>query len=135
MFTRRKPCIENVQRRFMKRLPGMTSLSHEQRLLQLNTTTLEHARVDAELMFLFKTIHGLHGVDLNTIGLQLSPNYERSGSCQLFQSRPITNSVGKLFLFRSARLRNSLPNDISLSSSLKQLKSSLLSMHLSSYMI
>ena len=119
----------------MKRLPGTASLFYEQRLLQLNTTTLEHARVDADLLFLFKMIHGLHGVDLNTIGLQLSPNNEWSGCCRLLQQRPIINSIGNLFLFRSAHLWNSLPNDISLSSSLRQLKSSILSRHLSSYMI
>ena len=130
-----KKAIENVQRRFSKRLPGMASLSYEQRLLELSITTLEHARVDADLLFLFRTINGLHGVNLNTIGLQLSPNNERSGCCRLLQPRPITNSVGNLFLFRSARLWNSLPKDILLSSSIKQFKESLHSMHLSSYMI
>ena len=121
-----KKAIENVQRRVMKRLPAMASLSYKQRLLQLITTTLEHIRVDADLLFLFRTIHGLHGVDSNTIGLQLSLNSERSGCCRLLHPRPITNNLSNLFLFRSARLWNSLPNEISLSSSLRQLKSSLL---------
>ena len=134
-YVYKKKAIKNVQHRFMKRLPGMANLSYEQRLLQLNTTTLEHARVDADLLFLFRTIHGLHGVNLNTIGLQLSPNNERRGCCRQLQPHPITNSVGNLFLFRSARLWNSLPNDILLSSSLRLLKSSLHSMHLFNYMI
>ena len=131
----RKKTIEDVLRRFMKRLPDMASLFYEQSLLLLNTTTLEHAKVDADLLFVFRKIHGLHSVDLNIIGLQLFPNNERSGCCRLLQPRPITKSVGNFFLFKSARLWNSLSDDISLSSYLRQLKSSLHSMHLSSYLI
>ena len=85
-----KKAIENVQSRFMKRLHGMASLSYEQCLLQSKTTTLEHARVDADFLFLFRTIHGLHGVDLNIIGLQMSLNNEMSGCCWLLQPHPIT---------------------------------------------
>ena len=70
----------------MKRLPGMASLSYEQRLLQLNTTTLKHARVDADLLFLFRTIHGLYGVDLNTV----------QSVCNSLQ---ITNGVGAVGCF------------------------------------
>ena len=58
---------------------------------------MEHAKVDADLLFLFRTIHGIHGVNLNTIGMLLSPNNERNTCCRLLQPRPITNSVGNLF--------------------------------------
>ncbi len=46
--------IEKVQRKFMKRLPGMKNLSYSNRLIRLDCGPLELRRLKADLTFTFK---------------------------------------------------------------------------------
>ena len=55
--------IERIQRSFTKRLPGLKSLSNTERLLRLNLESLESRRVKADLVLLFKVIHGFVDID------------------------------------------------------------------------
>jgi len=56
-------CIEKVQRRFTKRLPGMNNMTYYQRLHVLGLASLELRRIRIDLLFTYKIIFGL--VDLN----------------------------------------------------------------------
>ena len=51
--------IENVQRRFTKRLPGMFDLSYQDRLTKLNLDTLEKRRIKNDLILAYKIIFGI----------------------------------------------------------------------------
>ena len=55
--------VERVQRSFTKRLLGLWSLSYTERLLRLNLDSLESRRVKADLVLLFKVIHGFVDID------------------------------------------------------------------------
>ena len=50
--------IENVQRKFTKRLPGLWNKSYVERLKILNLCTLEERRLRLDLIFLYKILKG-----------------------------------------------------------------------------
>ena len=56
-------CVEDVQRSFTQRLPGLADLSYEERLVNLNLQSLEHRRLIADLSLCYKIIHGLICLD------------------------------------------------------------------------
>ena len=55
--------LESVQRRFAKRLPGLSTMSYSDRLINLNLQSLEHRRLINDLVMCYKIIHGLVDVD------------------------------------------------------------------------
>ena len=57
--------IESVQCKFTKFLPGIFHMSYVDRLAVLMLESLELRRIKADLIFLYKMIHGL--VDINCL--------------------------------------------------------------------
>ncbi len=55
--------LEKVQRRFTKRLPGLHNTPYGDRLIFLNTASLEPRRLHLDLTFLYKLLHGLFDID------------------------------------------------------------------------
>src|SRR5664279_1319124 len=51
-------CIERVQRRFTKTLPGLKDLTYEDRLKHLKLPSLELRRLHADLVYCYKIIFG-----------------------------------------------------------------------------
>jgi len=51
--------LESVQRRFTKRLPGLRSLTYDERCARLGINRLELRRLHADLTLCYKIIHGL----------------------------------------------------------------------------
>ena len=51
--------IESVQRKFTKRIPGMSGLSYHSRLKALNLESLELRRLRADLLLAYKILFGL----------------------------------------------------------------------------
>jgi len=56
--------IEQVQRRFTKRLPGLKQLPYDERLLLLNLDTLELRRIRTDLIWCYKIVFGLVHIDV-----------------------------------------------------------------------
>ena len=54
---------EKVQRRFTKRLSGLSNMSYRDRLETLSLPTLEGRRLTADLIFCYKIINGLVSLD------------------------------------------------------------------------
>ena len=50
--------VEDVQRAFTRRLPGLSGLSYAERLNILGLQTLEHRRLLADILMCYKIIHG-----------------------------------------------------------------------------
>ena len=50
--------LENVQRRFTKRLPNMKHLSYTKRLVSLELPSLELRRLHADLVYCYKIVFG-----------------------------------------------------------------------------
>ena len=51
--------IESVQRKFTKRIPGMSGLSYHSSLKTLNLESLELMRLRADLLLAYKILFGL----------------------------------------------------------------------------
>ena len=51
--------IEAVQRKFTKRIPGMSGRSYHSRLKMLNLDSLELRRLRADLLLVYKILFGL----------------------------------------------------------------------------
>lgn len=51
--------IENVQRKFTKRLPGLTNMEYRDRLLRLGIDSLEIRRLRQDLIYTYKVVFGL----------------------------------------------------------------------------
>ena len=52
--------IENVQRRFTKRIVGFGELEYNQRLAQLKLPSLEYRRCRGDMIEVFKITHGIY---------------------------------------------------------------------------
>ena len=100
--------IEREQRRFTKRLQELRLLSYEDRLAYLHLDKLEDRRCRADLIIVFKVLHGLRAIDATSIGVQLSMTPTRSHGLGLIVHRAINNTVRKTFSFRMSTKWNSL---------------------------
>jgi len=63
--------LEQVQRRFTERLPGMYLFSYEDRLQQLNLDSLESRRIKTDLLLCFKIMHGYVDIDKNDLFIMI----------------------------------------------------------------
>ena len=104
--------IESVQRKFTKRLPGLSNLSYAQRLNILNLQSLEHRRLQLDLITCFNIIHGnncLESADFFTF----SPNNRSRGHpLRLIVSLAKSNITKHFFSCRVVHPWNSLPSNI-----------------------
>jgi hypothetical protein len=57
--------LENVQRRFTKKLAGQYNLSYLERLKVCNLDLLETRRLHSDVVMVFKILHGFVNIDLN----------------------------------------------------------------------
>ena len=119
--------MENVLRRFAKRLLGYRSLRYEERLRNISVMSLEDKRFYADLVFTFKCIHKLSGYSLDDIGLLISlvEGRTRGAGVRLSQRHHRTAKAALLFLNRVSRVWNSLPLNKTSCHSLTSFKSQL----------
>ena len=61
--------LENVQRRFTKRLYSLHLMPYEARLAHLHLPTLRSRRSRADLVTVFKALHGSLGVETSDLSL------------------------------------------------------------------
>ena len=54
--------MERVQRRFSRMIPELKALSYTERLSRLNLWSLEERRVRADLLEVYKIVHGLSAI-------------------------------------------------------------------------
>ena len=59
---RDKDALEKVQRRATKIVPELANLPYDQRLRELNLTTLENRRVRGDLIEVYKIVHGFENI-------------------------------------------------------------------------
>ena len=70
--------IESVQRKFTKRISGMSGLSYHSRLKVLNLESLELRRLRADLLLAYKILFGLLRVNSDIFLLQKNSLITRS---------------------------------------------------------
>ena len=101
--------LENVQRRFAKRISGFKSLPYDERLLTLNALSLSDRRLYTDMVTVFKFLHGQVNCSATDVGLVLTTSLTRGNGSRLFQRRPANRTCANLFSFRSASEWNKLP--------------------------
>ena len=67
--------IENVQRNFTKKLPGLCNMTYLQCLNVCNIESLEERRIKIDLIWMYKILHNLISINLgNNIKLSVNSN-------------------------------------------------------------
>ena len=96
-------CLERVQRRFTKRLGNLCDTSYYERLISLNTLSLEHERIVSDVSLLHKYMYGKVDYCLEDISFKVAANNERSGKFRLTQHH--LASPNALFQLNSCSLQ------------------------------
>jgi hypothetical protein len=103
--------LEGVQHRATKIIEGFAQLSYEQRLCQLNLTTLETRRLRGDLIEVYKLVHGLEDISADKFFVLSSGNL-RGHRFKLFKKR-FSSNIGKYsFSNRVVDVWNKLPDNI-----------------------
>jgi hypothetical protein len=122
--------IERVQKFFTKRLRGLKSLPYEKRLTVLKQPSLKTRRARADLILLYKILHGLVDHNLKKFFLFVSNvltcvHNLRGHAFKLIAPKPRTDVLKFNFIYRVIMLWNVLPSNICEASSLFTFKNRL----------
>ena len=77
-LTKDVQCLEKVQRRATKLVQSLDQLTYEERLKELKLYTLEDRRIRADMLAVYKIIHGYTDVKMNNL-FQLKKNSKTRG--------------------------------------------------------
>jgi hypothetical protein len=113
--------LERVQRRYTKMITELHGLPYLVRLRELQALTLSNMRTFADMVFVFKCLHGLVNFPATDIGFDLVTSITRGSGCRLKQ-RHINSATKNLFAVRAVTTWNSLPNNIITCKSIGQFK-------------
>ncbi len=101
--------VEKVQRRFTKRLPGLSNLAYCQRLAKLNMDSLELRRIRADLIFMYKIVFGIIDLDCEDFVVLRKDDNTRGHHFKLYLPISKHNARYNFFSHRTARIWNRLP--------------------------
>ena len=103
--------IENVQKKFAKKLPGLQSMCYQDRLKLCHLEPLETRHLHADLILMYKIINGTIHVDLRNC-VSISYSTSRGNKYKLTKYHAKLD-IRKYFLaFRTVNIWNFLHNDI-----------------------
>ena len=126
--------LESVQRRFTKRLPGLSCVEYNNRLLLLNTTSLEHRRLVADLVMLYKIVFDVCDCDLKCKLIFKTDVVPTRGNPYKLKSITARCDIDKYrFINRTVAVWNTLPPSVVKFNSLKSFKSSVIKANLHIY--
>jgi hypothetical protein len=119
--------IENVQRRFTKRIPSLSHLSYPERLAALDLESLELRRLKADLVLYYKILHNLVNIPRSHLPpTPREPNtHTRSEVPHLSLPVSSTNELDNNFFSRCVSSWNFLPQSAVSSSSIKTFKTNI----------
>jgi hypothetical protein len=126
--------LESLQRRYTKRVGRRCGFigGYRERLKFFGLESLEERRIRADLILLYKVLHNLISVRLDSIYV-VGPCKTRGNSNKLFKYRAETEIRKRFFAFRVIDIWNRLPDSLANACSLLQFKNSLSSSDLSMY--
>jgi len=108
--------IESVQRKFTKRLRGLSKLSYSDRLEALNLPSLELRRLRIDLTWCYKILFGVVDVPVDDFFAFSPVKHTRGHSFKLFKRRSNTCARSSFFSVRVVNAWNSLPYDTNFNS-------------------
>ena len=127
--------IESIQRRFTKRIPGLSRLSYTERLTLLNSQTLERRRLEFDLILCFKILREFIQGPSEAYGLVLSQRRSRGHSLKLASIQTKTDLRKFYFASRVRDPWNSLTEELIMSTSIRQFKTGLHKVNLNKFLI
>jgi hypothetical protein len=104
--------LENVQRRFTKRLHSLRAMSYDEFLSHLQLETLQTKRQRADTLLAFKVLHGLVDVNAGTLGLVLSTAPTTGQGIHLVIHRATSSRVASTYCYRIGHQWNCLTNSV-----------------------
>ena len=110
--------LKSVQKRFTKKLSGLKHMPYKDRLLFLNTDSLELGRLKSDLVTMYKVVHGFD--DITGIFEFRVNSCTRSGELKIFNSN--NNVRAHSFACRHVNCWNELPETTRNAESLSSFK-------------
>jgi hypothetical protein len=104
--------LESVQRRFTKKITGLSSLSYNERCELLNIDKLELRRLRIDLIMCYKIIHGLVALTSDDFFTLSDYHSTRGHSFKLVVPESRVNCRSHFFAVRVIRIWNNLPEEI-----------------------
>jgi hypothetical protein len=130
--------LENVQRTFTRRLPGLVNLNYSERLVYLNLPLLELRRLRADCNLMYNIMHNKFYTMQNLFNLRsdaVSTNViTRGHNLRVFAQYSNCNIVKYSFFHRITNVWNALPNSVVNAPNIKLFNEHLLDTHLLKYL-
>jgi hypothetical protein len=98
--------VESVQRRFTKKIAGLSELSYSERLHSLGALSLQNLRTYTDMVTVYKSFRSGFAADF---GLSLVSSHTRGCAIRLSQRRPNSRVTSTLFCCRAPSAWNKLP--------------------------
>jgi len=117
--------VESVQRRFTKRIPGLTTMTYCARLKKLNLESLELRRLRADLALVYKIVFGVIRIQSDIFFTVKNRPQLRGHDYVLTKPRCMSRTRQEFFSMRVINLWNNLPAATTDFSSLKKFCSSI----------
>ena len=115
--------VENVQRSFTRRIPGLAHLPYVERLQVLELQSLEHRRLIYDIVEVFKCIKGFSGLDFDEFFEYKQQFHNTRGHpLQLAVKHSYRTSRNSVFAMRVVPLWNSLTSEIVASTNVSSFK-------------
>ena len=107
-----KQILENAQRRATRLVPELRGMSYEERLMELNLSTLEYRRRRYDIIQVFKIIHKIDDIDMSKFFTFTDNSQLRGHNLKL--NKPRVNKSIRLnsFAMRTIPVWNNLPSEI-----------------------
>ena len=114
--------LENVQRRFTKRIKCLSTLNYEHRLSSLGLSSLSARRQYNDVMLLYKCLHKFSNIQLTDLKISVCKLSSRGAGFRLKHYKPRSTLLASGFYCRAVKLWNSLPITVAKSNSIGAFK-------------
>jgi hypothetical protein len=104
--------IERIQRRYTKRIFGLSNLSYAERLELCDLEPLELRRLHADLKMTYKIVRGLVDLSFHDFFSYAPFSSNRGNSLKLYPKQANSNTVLNCFNYRVIHIWNSLPDEV-----------------------
>jgi hypothetical protein len=104
--------IERIQRRYTKRILGLSDLSYAERLELCDLEPLELRRLHADLKMTYKIVRGLVDLSFHDFFSYAPFSSNRGNSLKLYPKQANSNTVLNCFNYRVIHIWNSLPDEV-----------------------
>ena len=107
-----KQLVENAQRRATRLVPELRGMTYEERLRELNLSTLDYRRKRFDIIQVYKIVHKIDNVDMNTFFKFADNSGTRGHNLKLYKPKAKKSIRLNSFGHRTISTWNNLPESI-----------------------